>query len=93
MEDKSFYQFLVDSQVNGQTGSKQQIEEKEKNSPSSNYVILSWIFIAFINSLILWLSWNYVGVPILKFDSASFIECSLLYFGAKILTRGFFSLE
>lgn len=83
----------MDSQINGQTGLKQQTEEKEKNSPSSKYVIFSWIFIAFINSGILWLSWNYACVPVLHFDNASFVQCLLLYSGAKVLTRGFFNLE
>ncbi len=86
MEDKksSFYEILA---ANSKPTSENEVKVK------SIHKFLSWTIILFCNSAILWLSWNMAGMQLLNLKHASFFECMLLYSGAKILTRGFFSIQ
>ena len=91
MEDKrhsNFYEFLL---ANSELTNNKTAETKPK--PQSKYVLLSWLVIFFSNTLVLWLSWNYVvssefGLPVL-----SFIQSAALYAAMKTLFRGFFSTQ
>jgi hypothetical protein len=88
MEDKksSFYEILA-------ANSKPTAEKVEDVKVKPIHTFLSWTLIFLCNSAILWLAWNIAGVQLLNLKDASFLQCILLYSAAKILTRGFFSIQ
>jgi hypothetical protein len=87
MEDNkknSFYDFLLaNSEVNRQ----------ETNPIEKKYVVISWLVVFFANTTILFLGWNYAVSLIFKFPLINYYQSLLLYAVAKILTRGFFSVQ
>jgi hypothetical protein len=86
MEDKStsFYEFLA-------ANSKLTKEDSKKIHPF--YLAISWIIIFLGNSAVLWLGWNYALSPVLNLSSVTYLQSILMYSFAKVITRGFFTVQ
>ena len=93
MEDKrhnSFYEFLsANSDLTNKPANKPTNETKIKPL----YVLLSWLVIFVSNTLVLFLSWNFVITAEVGLPSLSFFQSAALYAASKTLFRGFFSTQ
>lgn len=86
MEKKSsFYEFLA---ANSSLVSK----EKEQK-PKQHHIMLAWLLLFFINSALLWTCWNYAISFAFKVPNITFLQSLSIYVVAKILSRGFFSVQ
>ena len=88
MEDKksSFYEFLM-------ANSKIKVQAEESKKVKSVHIFISWLVIMLSNSFILWLGWNYAFMQLFPIKPVTYLQSILLYSLAKVLTRGFFSVQ
>lgn len=83
----SFYGFLAQN-------AKPVSEPSQTGKVPQKYIIFSWLFLFVVNSFLLWVAWNNAIVTVFPSVShMSFVNSVLVYTAAKILTRGFFTIQ
>lgn len=82
----SFYEFLSAHSTLNNTSTT-------GNKVKPFYLFLAWLVIFFSNTIVLWLTWNYIVSTEFGLPSLTFLKSAALYGATKTLFRGFFSVQ